>query len=112
MPSALLLKAPAESRTYTFDFTGTMPPSERRGTVWSEALLRDGQSISTPVVTVTRDDGIASDLTIGAPATDGETVTVQISGGTTGHQYAVTSACAVAGGVVWMQGVLVVSGDL
>lgn len=72
-----LTKLPGESRNYTFDFVN---------------ILGDADLTGTPVISQEVADGEGS-LTIGTPSISGDTVTVQLSGGTDGSKYLVVATC-------------------
>jgi hypothetical protein len=122
--AATLVKSPLESRAYTFDFTGASPQGGRRGTVFSEPLLQQGEvfgvptllplllmslvgSVPTPTVTVTRGDGLTSDITIGTATVNqvSGTVVVMVSGGTSGQTYLVSVVMTSSNGnLIVLQG--------
>ena len=108
MAGAQLLKHPSESIQYGCDFATAVVPTPR-GTLVGQNLLAAGesfgqgatlplllgtlvQSVPTPTITVSRSDGQASDLTVGASSVAGSQVLVVLAGGTSGLTYTVTVA--------------------
>lgn len=127
--NALLVKHPSESRAYTFDFTGQLTTSGRRGTVFAQQLLGTSEVfgaplllplllsmvpvLPTPTVSVARGDGGTSDLVVGAATVLNGQVSVLLSGGSDGQTYTVTVfVTSNQGNVLALQGKLLVSTSL
>jgi hypothetical protein len=108
----ILTKHPGESRRLAFDFSGaSIPGPTRRGNVISEALAT--VALATAVsVTATRDDGEASDLTLGSPSLATPVVSVTASGGTAGRRYTLTCIATTATETLVMQAAVCVAGEL
>jgi hypothetical protein len=126
-----LQKHPSEARRYSFDFLNSQGGTPRSTTFATPLLATGGTEVFIPplllplwtgllssniipVITVTRDDGQASDLVVGTSVVVSQyTVSVPLSGGTHGRNYTVSVAVPTnAGNTLVNQGVLVVSSNL